>query len=174
MDIIVHSDGDTSATDVDSEVHSAGAQDTVATDVDAAVHSDGDKVMSAKSSTIDVAVDQPEGPNAVADAIVYPEGVAFATDVNAAVHSVGEKARAEERSATDVDAIIHSEGNSIATDVESDVHPAGTQDFLPLKQMQPLIASNILKASSGDRSILSKIRGIPCKILFCTFMKLIK
>ena len=85
--------------------------------------------MSAKSSTIDVAVDQPEGPNAVADAIVYPEGVAFATDVNAAVHSVGEKARAEVSSATDAGAIIHSEGNSTATDVDSAVHSAGAQDI---------------------------------------------
>ena len=129
MDTIVHSVGDTCATDVDSEVHSAGAQDTAATDMDAAVHSDANKVTSAKSSTVDVTVDQPEGSNAVVDAIVYPEGVAFGTDVNTAVHSVGENARAEISSTTDVGAIIHSEGNSTATDVDSAVHSAGAQDI---------------------------------------------
>ena len=59
VDAIDHSDGNTSATDVDPEVHSTGAQDTVATDVDASVHSDGDKVTRDKSPVIDfvVAVD---------------------------------------------------------------------------------------------------------------------
>ena len=174
VDAIIHSEGNTTATDVDSDLHSERTRASVLTDVDSAVNSDGDKVMGKKSPTIDVAVVQPEGPNAVADAVVYSEGVSFATDVNAAVHSVREKARTEERCATDVDAIIHSEGNSIATDMDSDAQSAGAQDTFTTEADAAVHSLQHSQSQLGRPEHYFQNKGDPLQNLFCLLMKLIK